>query len=192
MTTAFDLGCFAANAFIEKAAKESKEPYDIQQIGTQQYLPINARREFSPEEQERIEKGKSRWFPQIFQSYATDPADTMASPTKSGLLTGLLGAGVGGLAGAHLGSMAGGDRPSLGGAGIGGLLGAGAGGLIGGLGGMWNRQASNDTTEELMRRLPPGARMRDIESDPVYQRDIDRSHDSSRTAAMIAAMQAMR
>ena len=188
MTTAFDLGCFAANAFIEKAAKESKEPYGIQQISTQQYLPVNERREFSPEEQERIEKGKSRWLPQIFQSYATDPADTMASPTKSGLLTGLLGAGVGGLAGARLGSMT--KDPT--GAGVGGLIGAGLGGLVGGVGGMWNRQAENDSTEELMRRLPPGARMRDIESDPVYQRDIDRSHDSSRTAAMIAAMRAMR
>jgi outer membrane lipoprotein SlyB len=173
---------------LTKESKENKKPYGMPQFGTQQFLPIDARREFTPEEQERVDEGQSRWLPRIFTSYATDPAETMASPTKQGLLTGLLGAGVGGLAGAHLGGMS--KDPS--GAGVGGLIGAGLGGLVGGVGGMWNRQAENDSTEELMRRLPPGARMRDIMSDPVFQRDSDRSQNAAQSAAMIAAMRSMR
>lgn len=176
MTTAFDLGCFAANALIKESADEThKKPYDTPQMGMQQFLPINERREFNPDEQKRIEKGKSRWIPRIFTSYGTDPAETMASPTKQGLLTALLGAGAGGLAGARLGSVGG----NLESAGIGGLIGAGVGGLAGGLGGMWGREAKNESIEELMRRLPPGARMRDIMSDPVYQRDTDRFQTAS-------------
>jgi hypothetical protein len=173
---------------LTKESKERKKPYGMSQFGTQQFLPIDTRREFTPEEQARVDEGQSRWLPRIFTSYATDPAETMASPTKQGLLTALLGAGVGGLAGAHMGSMT--KDPA--GAGIGGLLGAGLGGLVGGVGGMWNRQAENDSTEELMRRLPPGARMRDIMSDPVFQRDSDRSQNAAQSAAMVAAMRAMR
>ena len=173
---------------LTKESKERKKPYGMSQFGTQQFLPIDTRREFTPEEQERVDEGQSRWLPRIFTSYATDPAETMASPAKQGLLTGLLGAGVGGLAGAHLGGMS--KDPA--GAGVGGLIGAGLGGLVGGVGGMWNRQAENDSTEELMRRLPPGARMRDIMSDPVFQRDSDRSQNAAQSAAMIAAMRSMR
>jgi hypothetical protein len=173
---------------LTKESKERKKPYGMPQFGTQQFLPIDTRREFTPEEQARVDEGQSRWLPRIFTSYATDPAETMASPTKQGLLTALLGAGVGGLAGAHMGSMT--KDPT--GPGVGGLIGAGLGGLVGGVGGMWNRQAENDSTEELMRRLPPGARMRDIMSDPVFQRDSDRSQNAAQSAAMVAAMRAMR
>ena len=177
---------------LTKESKERKKPYGMPQFGTQQFLPIDTRREFTPEEQARVDEGQSRWLPRIFTSYATDPAETMASPTKQGLLTALLGAGVGGLAGAHLGGMAGGGNNRLEGAGVGGLIGAGLGGLVGGVGGMWNRQAENDSTEELMRRLPPGARMRDIMSDPVFQRDTDRTQNAAQSAAMLAAMRTMR
>ena len=173
---------------LTKESKERKNPYGMPQFGTQQFLPIDTRREFTPEEQARVDEGQSRWLPRIFTSYATDPAETMASPTKQGLLTALLGAGVGGLAGAHMGNMT--KDPT--GAGVGGLIGAGLGGLVGGIGGMWNRQAENDSTEELMRRLPPGARMRDIMSDPVFQRDTDRTQNAAQSAAMLAAMRTMR
>jgi hypothetical protein len=180
MYTASDLGRFVAyNAYMqEKTAKE--KPYGTPQFGAQQYLPINERREFEPEEQERIEKGKDRWIPRIFQSYATDPAETMASPTKQGLLTGLLGAGAGGIGGLALGGLPGG------------LIGAGLGGVVGGVGGAWSRQAENESIEELMRRLPPGARMRDIMSDPVFQRDADRTQSDNNSALMLAAMRSMR
>lgn len=182
------IGLHELNNALTKESKERNRPYGMPQFGTQQFLPIDTRREFTPDEQARVDEGQNRWLPRIFTSYATDPAETMASPAKQGLLTGLLGAGVGGLAGAHLGGMS--KDPT--GAGVGGLIGAGLGGLVGGVGGMWNRQAENDSTEELMRRLPPGARMRDIMSDPVFQRDSDRTQNAAQSAAMIAAMRSMR
>jgi len=43
-----------------------------------------------------------------------------------------------------------------------------------------------------MRRLPPGARMRDIMSDPVFQRDADRTQSDNNSALMLAAMRSMR
>jgi hypothetical protein len=39
----------------------------------------------------------------------------------------------------------------------------------------FNTQSNNENTKEMMRRLPENATIRDLESDPAYQKDMDRS-----------------
>jgi len=139
---------------------------NIPQMGVQQYMPVGPRRELSPEEEARLRKGKSRWFPRIFESYNMDPTEAMADPLRSAALNAVI--------------------PTLAGAGIGGLLagqhnhefspvGAAVGGLgLGGLSGLlsyWQQQAQNESMEDLIRRHPPGASWRDIISDPVFRED---------------------
>ena len=64
--------------------------------------------------------------------------------------------------------------------GTGSAIGAGIGGL--GLGGLaalltyFGRKQRNEDVEDLMSRLPEGATRREMLSDPVYQRDLDRAH----------------
>lgn len=71
------------------------------QLQQQQYMGLNARRQFSPSEQSFIDKRKTSILPKIFQSYADSPAVKMFSPTTEAVGTGALGAAGGGL----LGSM---------------------------------------------------------------------------------------
>lgn len=138
----------------------------ISQMGIQTRLPVHERREFSPEEQQRVEKGESRWLPRIYQSLGTPASEMLSSPGKGAVLGGLGGAALGGLGGAALAApLLQANQPvaaalPLGGAAIGGLLGA--------LHTYFSRQAKNEGTKEIMQRLPAGATKRDLESDPVY------------------------
>jgi hypothetical protein len=155
--------------------KQAEGPYGAQNVGFQEYLPVQDQRELSETEKKRIEKAQSNWFPKIFESYQTPLPQMMSSPGRAAILAGLLGgtagAGMGGLAGAAFGSEAG--RPGLG-AGIGaGLGGLGLGGLTA-LTAYFGRRQENEDLEDLMTRLPEGATKRDMLSDPVVQKDLER------------------
>jgi hypothetical protein len=152
----------------DKAPKKK----NVVNVASHQFLAPSARREFTPEEEEAVEAGKSRWLPTLFQSYSTPVPAMMADPGKQALLAGLLGAGLGGSIGLGLGHRLGNEN-------LGGAIGAGIGGL--GAGGLayFARQAKNQDLEEIMRRLPPGARKRDYLADPAVQADLLRSSFSS-------------
>lgn len=163
---------------------KSASPYGIQNHGLQRYLPIQESREFSPEEEEEIDRMKSRWFPKIFRSLSTPMPELLSSPGKTGIMSGALGAGAGAMAGAGLAQ----NNKGLG-AGIGALIGAG---LFGPLG-YFSKRVANEDILETMRRLPPGARQRDLLSDPVIQSRLDRqamTRNSSPThnAALLALL----
>lgn len=166
-----------ARGFAQKCAEMGVDPNELLKVavmpmlGVQQHMPVSKPRKFTKDEESQIAEGQSQWLPQIFQSYKTPVPKMMASPAKTALILGLLGAGVGGGLGAAVGSDGGYD--AMGGIG-GGVLGAGIGGLGGGLLGYFGRRAGNETLEDLMSRYPVGATKRDIMSDPVYQADLNR------------------
>jgi hypothetical protein len=188
---------------VKSAARQERGgPYQgMSSLAVQQYAPIGSRREFTPEEEEEIHKGESRWIPRIFQSYGTPASELMSSPARGALLYGLGGAGLGGLLGTALGAGAAGgplesglresSLPYLMG-----LAGALGGGGIGALGGYFGRSANNEGIKELMRRLPPHSTKRDLLADPAYQQDIERDHQmallgnrgTSSALALLAAL----
>ncbi|MDH4378700.1 MAG: hypothetical protein QE263_02180 [Vampirovibrionales bacterium] len=155
------------NPFSQNAVKFGEEgnnsPYGIRQIGTQQYLPIQAKRQLTPLDQAEVQRGLSQWFPNIFQSYATPLYKMLASPFKSSLLSGLVAGGAAALY-AGLSRLGGGTIA---------LVGGGAALLVGIIS-YFSRQQANDNVLDLMQRLPEGATKRDMLSDPVYQKDLDR------------------
>ncbi len=161
-------------------------PYPgVGQLAVQSFMPTGGRRELSQPERDLVDKGKSRWMPRIFPSYATPAHELMASPLKQSLLWGLPAATLGGLATAGYASQAGLGNPVAGGLGALGALG------IGGLTALITakmQNASNEDVEELMRRLPPGATRRDLMSDPVYQADMNRGFQSPRNPSAELAM----
>jgi hypothetical protein len=154
----------------------------------QSYLPVGQKRQLSPEEEARIESRKGAVLPKIFKSLKDNPEADIHSPWTMASILGLLGAGGGGVLGAGLGNAIGGktDNPELG-AGIGGALGAGLGGLAGGALGYHGTNAENESIEEMMSRLPEGAKRRDMQSDPVYQAEQERKN-----RMMAAQLMAMR
>ena len=130
----------------------------------QQYMPqYERRKEFTPEEQATIDANRRNVIPKIFKSQADSPAVDMASPAWAGLG----GAGIGAAVGA--GVMSGTQSPKAMG------YGAAAGGVLGAVIGIMKRKAQNASIEENMRRLPAGAVRRDVQADPVYQAEQDRS-----------------
>ena len=144
-------------------------------LAMQGFLPVNKRRELSPEEQSQVTSAQGNIMPRIFTSEADPLTADMASPAISGAAGGAMGAGLGGLVGAGISR---GD-PRI--AAIAALLGGGLGGVTGYLG----RNAKNKTLVNRMQNLPPGATRRDMEADPVYQREEDRN--SSRSNAVMQA-----
>lgn len=163
----------------------------------QTYMPTHDRREqLTPEEQDEIRRGKRQIIGHWFASKGDSPARRMKSPIPRTLAGGVAGGAVGALAGLSAGALVGdgGDRgATVAGAGLlgGGLLGAALSAYLA------NKSVKrhNADIEEYMHRLPRGARIRDMESDPVYQRDTDRavvrsqaSGNSIAQTAMLAAL----
>ncbi|MFN8614459.1 MAG: hypothetical protein U0003_00900 [Vampirovibrionales bacterium] len=147
-------------------------PYGIRQIGTQQYLPIQAKRQLTQLDQAEVQRGLNQWWPTVFQSYATPLHNMLASPAKSGIIGGLIGGGIAGLYAAFLrkASVLGTvtkRNPWV-------ALGVGAVALGMGAISYFTRQQTNENVLDLMQRLPEGATKRDMLSDPVYQKDLDR------------------
>lgn len=143
-----------------------------QGLAMQQYAPIHARRELSPNEEGEVEREQGKWLRAPFASDSAPISRKMADPLKRALIASLFFAVPGGVAGALAGKKLGG--------GLGAMAAAGSAGAAatGGLGGLLTYMVNDRTNEdlkEMMRRLPEGARIRDMKSDPVYQKERDRA-----------------
>jgi hypothetical protein len=102
----------------------------------------------------------------------------MYSPLMPTLTMGALGGAGGSLLGKAIGKASGNeDLGTM----IGGLGGGGLAALIAYL----KRNQENANVEEIMRRLPRGATLRDYEADPLVQKDMDRKSQLA-MAAMLA------
>lgn len=134
-------------------------------VGVQSYLPTSRRRQrFTPGEELAIGEGQSQWMPQIFTSQADSPAVDLANPDKNAAMWAAPAAIAGGVAGRQIHDST-----------LGGAVGATALGALTYLLARRARQASNDNVIERMRRIPANGTRRDVESDPVYQAEIDRA-----------------
>lgn len=134
-------------------------PYGISNVGIQSYLPVQAKRSFSSQEQGAIQHGLSQWWPKLFPSYSTPPQELLASPGKSAAIAGTIGA----LAGVLM--TIGSGLP---------MIAAPALGLGSGILGYFLRRQKNEDVLDLMHRFPAGATRRDLLSDPVYQAELNR------------------
>lgn len=137
---------------LNKSAASSDYPFSLKPFSP------GARRELSDEEWQNIEKGLSRWAPALFKNYGTPVENILANPVKNSLiysaLLGLLGAGLG----AGGGYLYGNDKYILPGA----LLGGSSAALLSFLGNYIRRKNKNENIIELMHRLPPNAKLRDL------------------------------
>ena len=158
---------------------------NMQQVGMQRYAPMMAKRRFSDDELLGMLKEKKKIMPKIFRSRKDKATSMMSSPgwaaAGSAIPGAAMGAGLGGIIGAGTGDKENTGRNAGIGALLGTLLGGGATGYIGYRG----RQAKNDDIEEILRRLPEDATIRDYESDPAIQAERDRQ--ASLEAAEIGA-----
>ncbi len=158
-------------------------PYlnDYTRVSVQNYLPVSNKREFTSQEQEQIDAGLNQFWPKIYSSYATPLPQMLANPFEYAACIGtLLGA-----AGACVGALMNKAQPALGV-----FLGAAVG--IGvGVSSYFQRQQQNENILEIMRRLSPGATKRDLLSDPVYQKDLDRRAMADGNAMNTALMAGM-
>lgn len=160
----------------EKKADDSEMASKIMNI--QQFMGQNPRRELSESETKKVEDRKRSLLPTFFPNYSDSPAVNMYSPALPTLGAGLGGAGIGALLG---NALAGEGNKELGAAG--GALGlGGALALIAYL----KRKQENANIEEIMRRLPRGATLRDYEADPLVQKNQDRQAQMALMAALAA------
>jgi hypothetical protein len=161
------------------AAPKPGGAYGMDRVAVQQFTPIQEKRDISPQEAQQVAMNTStRWWPKLYASYGTPLPELMADPTKSGIISGGLGA----LGGSLLGLAWSGGRPLLG-AGIGAAL-LGIGGAITGF---FARRQQNENIMDLMRRLPEGATRRDLLSDPAYQAELNRQAMSTRPTNDLAS-----
>lgn len=157
-------------------------------VSLQQFMPItNRRQRFTPQEQEQIDSNSSNWFPSVFRSSADSPAVDMHSPSKAALMAALAGGGAG-----YYGSEMFKASP------VTKMLATSGGAILPAIIAYMSTQANNDDVVERMRRIPPDGTRRDVESDPVYQAELNRqaqsgaSTEALRTAQMLAALQAVK
>lgn len=158
-----------ANKTIEEGVKLSAVaiPAGYAGITHQQYMPLYNRRDLSGAELSDIESASEKIMPKIFKSKADPLTADMSSPMWSALGGGLVGSMLGGVAGSVIAPRSAAEYVSG--------LGAGIGGIAGAVIAAKRRQAKNQTLIEQMRRLPPGAVRRDLESDPAYQAELERN-----------------
>lgn len=160
----------------EKKADDEEVANKIMNI--QQFMGQNPRRELSEDETKAVEKRKGSLLPAFFPNYSDSPAVKMYSPLMPALTMGALGGAGGSLLGKAIGKASGNEDL---GTVIGGLGGGGLAALIAYL----KRNQENANVEEIMRRLPRGATLRDYEADPLVQKDMDRKSQLA-MAAMLA------
>lgn len=170
---------------ISAGKKKTVKKADDEEIATkamniQQFMGQNPRRELSEEETKKVEERKRALIPALFPNYGDSPAEKMYSPLMPALAMGALGGGAGALAGAGIGKAKGNQEMGslIGGLGVGGIT-----ALIAYL----KRQQENSNIEEIMRRLPRGATLRDYEADPLIQKNQDRDAQMAMMAAMMRA-----
>jgi len=140
---------------------------NMRRIATEQYIPVMDKRELEKPEEKGTHKKLQQWWPEIGANYGTPLENMLASPQKSaiisGLGTGLFTAAVGALA---LMSKKYSPIAAI----IAGLVGTVFGTIVGYI----NRRRENGNILDTMRRLPPGATLRDRLSDPAYQSELNR------------------
>ena len=155
----------------EKKANDAAMASKIMNI--QQFMGQNPRRELSEEETKKVEDRKNSLLPTFFPNYGDSPAENIYSPILPTLGAGGIGAGLGAILG---GTLFGEQTPregfkTSGPGAVGGALGlGGALALLAYL----QRKQENANIEEIMRRLPRGATLRDYEADPLIQKNLDR------------------
>jgi hypothetical protein len=177
-----DNSCRPVSAGKKKTEKKADdEEIANKAMNIQQFMGQNPRRELSEEETKKVEERKRSLIPSLFANYSDSPAEKMYSPLMPALVMGALGGAGGALAGAGIGKVKGNQDAGaiIGGLGVGGVT-----GLLAYL----QRKQENANIEEIMRRLPRGATLRDYEADPLIQKNRDRQAQ----AAMMAAMMAVR
>jgi hypothetical protein len=160
----------------EKKANEEDMAAKVMNI--QQFMGQHPRRELGEEETKTVEERKRALLPKFFPNYGDSPAVKMFSPALPTLGAGLGGAGLGALLGGALGGEENRELGVAGGAlGLGGAL-----ALLAYL----KRNQANTNVEEIMRRLPRGATLRDYEADPLIQKDKDRQAQLALMSAMMS------
>ena len=158
--------------------KADEEELASKAMNIQQFMGQNPRRELGEDETKSVEDRKRSLLPTFFPNYSDSPAVKMYSPILPALGAGLGGAGLGALLG---NALAGEGNKELGAAG--GALGLGG---IAALIAYLKRNQENANVEEIMRRLPRGATLRDYEADPLIQKNQDRKAQMAMMAAMMA------
>lgn len=172
--------CRLISAGKKKTVKKAdNEEIDSKAMNIQQFMGQNPRRELSEEETKKVEDRKRSLLPAFFPNYSDSPAEKMYSPLLPALAMGALGGGAGALAGAGIGRAKGNQEMGalIGGLGVGGVT-----ALLSYL----KRKQENANIEEIMRRLPRGATLRDYEADPLIQKNKDRNSQMALMAAMMA------
>jgi hypothetical protein len=173
--------CRPVSAGKKKTEKKADdEELASKAMNIQQFMGQNPRRELSEEETKKVEERKRSLIPSLFANYSDSPAEKMYSPLMPALAMGALGGAGGALAGAGIGKAKGNKEVGalVGGLGVGGVM-----ALLSYL----QRKQENANIEEIMRRLPRGATLRDYEADPVIQKNRDRQAQAAMMAAMMAA-----
>lgn len=168
---------------ISAGKKQSVKKADDEEMANkimniQQFMGQNPRRELSEDETKAVEKRKGALLPTFFPNYSDSPAVKMYSPLMPTLAMGALGGAGGSLLGKIIGKAAGNEDAGT-------LLGGLGGGSLGALIAYLKRNQANSNIEEIMRRLPRGATLRDYEADPLVQKDKDRKSQLA-MAAMLA------
>jgi hypothetical protein len=168
---------------VSAGKKKTEKKADDEEVANkamniQQFMGQNPRRELSEEETKAVEKRKGALLPTLFPNYSDSPAAKMYSPLMPALAMGALGGGAGALAGAGIGKAKGNQE-------VGALLGGLGAGGVAALIAYFKRKQENSNIEEIMRRLPRGATLRDYEADPLIQKNQDRDAQMAMLAAMM-------
>ncbi len=171
------LGSKTAAELICKVATDTPYP-GMSAYAMQRYAPISKKRQLTPDEQYEIDERLRTIIPTIFENDGMQASKKINSPLLRTLAAGLTGGavgtaagfGIGGLVGASSGNTTVSDGAQTG-ATIGGLTGAGLLGLIGYL----SKKQENENIIDGISRLPEGhTTIRDFNSDPVRQAELDR------------------
>jgi len=158
--------------------------YDgYQGIAAQTYLPVQKKRDLTDDEQKIIEEKSKKVFRGPFASEGDLIAERMADPKKRvALMAALLTIGAGSY-GALLGAATGDISNVKTGGLIGAATGLGIGALTSPLVYLGERKRNKDI-EDRMKRLPEGATLRDMMSDPAVQAQENRNNLTN--AALLA------
>lgn len=144
-------------------------------LGIQPYMPIMARRELEDEEQREVDKYSQRLIPKIWRSDQTPLTQLLYSHKKRAIVP--LAAGT--LVGSLIGSALGKSKGRFGRGAMGAAIGASVSLPVAAIE-YFKHRAINESNLEALRRLPVNATIRDLKSDPVYQKEQDILREASR------------
>jgi hypothetical protein len=171
-------------------SKQAAPAYGIPSYGAQRYLPVQEKRDLTSSENADIEDMSRKWLRGPFASEGDPISRRLADPRKRGLLSlAAVMLPLATMAGGLGASVAGGQDPrrtalaALGGVGVGAAASLPAY-FIG-------REGARKTNKDLidrMRRLPEGATLRDMMSDPALQEQTNRRNQMATALLMAQAL----